>query len=301
MSNSRKAILALIVANVIWGAASPIFKWSLENIQPFTLAFLRFSISSLILLPFAFNSLDIQKKDLLKLICLSIAGISLNIPLFFIGLKYTASINAPIIASAAPIFIILISIPIFREKLKLKKMFGAIVGLIGVCFLFLKPIMENGLDSNSVGNIFLIAATLSGIVHVILTKEMIEKYKANTMIFYSFLIGAITFLPLFVYENYKTSFITNLNIQGLTGILFGIFLSSIVGYYLFYWAIKKLPASEVSLFAYIDPVIAIVIAMPLLGEIPTLTYIFGASLVFLGIYIAEGHLPYQHYKKLVKQ
>lgn len=300
MRNTHKAIIALIVANIIWGAASPIFKWSLQNIQPFTLAFLRFSFASFFLLPFMGNHIKIERKDFGKILGLSIAGVSLNIPLFFLGLKYTASINAPIIGSAAPIFIILISIPIFREKLNTKKLSGALLGLLGVCLLFLKPIMENGMDSNALGNIFLIAATLSAIVHIILTKEIMDKYHPLTITFYSFLIGAISFIPLFLYENSKSNFLTTLNFQGLTGIVFGTLLSSILGYYLFYWAVKKLSASDVSLFVYIDPIVAIIIAIPLLNEIPTPAYVLGAALVFLGIYFAEGHLPYHHYKKLDK-
>ncbi len=47
-------ILALIITNIIWGAASPIFKFALQNIPPFTLAFIRFFFAGLLFLPFVF-------------------------------------------------------------------------------------------------------------------------------------------------------------------------------------------------------------------------------------------------------
>ncbi|EKE12839.1 MAG: hypothetical protein ACD_13C00135G0001, partial [uncultured bacterium] len=50
LQTKQQAILALIVANIIWGAASPIFKLSLQNIPPFTLAFLRFFLGSILLI-----------------------------------------------------------------------------------------------------------------------------------------------------------------------------------------------------------------------------------------------------------
>ena len=297
MTKSHKAILALIIANIIWGAASPIFKWSLENIQPFTLAFFRFAIGALIILPFAIKALKIEKKDLMSVIGLSIAGITLNIPFFFFGLKYTASINAPIITSASPIFIILLSIPILKEKPKKIKLAGALLGLLGIIVIFLKPIIEGGINLSIIGNLFLIVATFAAIAQTIITKIVIKNYSAVTISFWSFAIGALTFLPAFIYEVYYSNSLANINSKGIIGIVFGAVFCTVIAYYCFNWALKYLPASEVSLFSYLDPVVAIIIAIPLLGEIPTMTYIAGATLVFLGIYAAEGRLPYFHFKK----
>lgn len=298
MSKLKLGIIFLILANIIWGAASPIFKWSLTNIEPFTLAFLRFAIAALIFLPFSLNYLKIDKKDLKTFMGLTLTGITLNISFFFIGLKYTASINAPIIASAAPVFIILLSIPLFKEKPKKIKIGGALLGLLGVLFLFLKPILEGGVDFSIIGNFCLVIATLSAIAHLIISKRVIIKYDPITISFYSFALGALTFLPLFIFELVNFGSLGSIDSKGFIGILFGSVFSSAIAYYFFYWSLKYLSASEASLFTYLDPVVAIIIAIPLLGEIPTPAYIIGASLVFLGIYIAEGHLPYHHYTKV---
>src|SRR3989338_6900538 len=99
MPRHRKAILALILANIIWGAASPIFKFSLQNIPPFTLAFIRFYGASLILLVMTYPYLKIERKDWLKMVLLSFFGVTFNISFFFLGLKLAPSINAPFISS----------------------------------------------------------------------------------------------------------------------------------------------------------------------------------------------------------
>ncbi len=95
-------------------------------------------------------------------------------------------------------------------------------------------------------------------------------------------------------------FLTGLNIQGVTGIIYGAIGATAIANYLYFYAIKQLPASEVGLFIYLDPIIAIMIAIPLLGELPTPLYIAGAVLVFMGIFIAEGRLPYHPLHKLRK-
>ena len=64
LSRTQLAIIALIVANIIWGAAAPIFKWTLQEVQPFTFTFLRFFFSALVLLPFTIHRLKINAEDI---------------------------------------------------------------------------------------------------------------------------------------------------------------------------------------------------------------------------------------------
>lgn len=299
LSNTQKAILALIIANTIWGAAAPIFKWSLENIQPFTLAFLRFGIASVLLLPFInFNKLAIQKKDWWEVFLISFFGITVNISLFFLALKVTSSINAPIIASAAPIFIMLGSMLFLKEHPGPKKIIGGFIGLLGVLLIVLLPVLDKGLDGSVFGNVLLFIATLGSVHHGIVLKKLSKVYEPLPLLFWSFLIGTLTFVPLVIWEVSQVGFLTGLTAKGLVGIYFGAFLSSAAAYYLFYYAMRNLLASEVGLFTYLDPVIAIIIAYPLLGEIPNSTFILGSILVFGGIYIAEGRIHYHPFHRL---
>src|SRR3989338_4541916 len=118
IDKSQLAILALIATNIMWGASSPIFKWSLESVSPFTFAFFRFFIAALILLPFTMHKLTVKRRDFSRLISLSFIGFFIHISLFLFGLTLTASINAPIIASSAPVFLILGSMILLKEKIK---------------------------------------------------------------------------------------------------------------------------------------------------------------------------------------
>src|SRR3990170_6378963 len=112
-------ILALIIANIIWGAASPVFKYALQNIPPFTLAFIRFFFAGIILLPFIKNlSIKLSGKEWVELVLGAIFGISINITFFFWGLQRSESINAPVIASSGPVFLFFLSIIFLKEKFK---------------------------------------------------------------------------------------------------------------------------------------------------------------------------------------
>ena len=144
MKKINLPILALIVANIIWGAASPIFKYSLENNSPFTLAFLRFLMASCLLYPFIHKKLKMSDLKNKWLWLFSLCATTFNISFFFLALQRTVSINAPIIGSAGPIFILIGSIIWLKEKPKIQVILGLILSLIGILFIILEPILNHG-------------------------------------------------------------------------------------------------------------------------------------------------------------
>jgi drug/metabolite transporter (DMT)-like permease len=294
----NQAIVALIIANIIWGAASPIFKLALQNIPPFTLAYLRFMGASLLLFPFAFKNLWIDRKDWFNLLLLSIFGITINITFFFFGLKYAPSINAPIVASSGPVLGYIGSIFLLHEKPHFKVLIGMVVSLIGVLIIVGQPLLDHGMKGEILGNLFFVLAMLGAVGHSILAKKVMPKYPTVTTTFWSFLIGGLTFFPFFVHDLFTLDPFSYLDYRGIIGLVFGIFLSSALAYYLFDWGIKKINAQEIGLFTYIDPIIAIIIAMPLLGEKLSPVFILGSIFVFFGIFIAEGRLHYHPFHKL---
>ncbi len=298
MQDKKLVILALIIANIIWGAAAPIFKWTLTDISPFALAFSRFFIASLILFPFALRNLKIERKDLKELFLLSFFGITINISFFFYGLQFSPSINAPVIASSGPIFLILLGILFLKEHPKRKVILGTLLSLFGVILIVAEPIFRNGFDSSVLGNLFFVLATVGAVGYAIFSKKIVGKYQAVTVTFWSFVIGAISFIPLLIYEMSQPNFSFQLGTAGLSGLVFGVFFSSALAYFLYIWSIKKLPVSEIGVFIYLDPIVAVLIAIPLLGEVITLPYLIGTAFVFLGIFIAEGRLPYHPLHKL---
>jgi len=291
LSKTQAAVVALIIANIIWGATPPIFKWALEDITPFTLAFLRFFLATIIFLPFIRgHSLTIRKKDWGKVFMLTFIGIFIHISFFFLGLELTRSINAPVIGSAAPIFLMIAGIIFLKEHPGKRKILGGIIGLIGVLIIVLLPALGKGFDGAILGNLFLIISTLGAVFHAVILKELSKDYNPIPLVFWSFAIVSFMFFPMFVNDAVNNHSLSNIGFQGLFGVLFGGIFASAAAYYLFYSAMKYLLASEVGLFTYIDPVAALIIAAPLLGEVPTSTYFLGALLVFLGIYVAEGRL-----------
>lgn len=294
-------VLALIIANIIWGAASPIFKLALTNIPPFILAFIRFFFAGLIFIPLALKHWQkINWRDLILMLLVGFFGVTINISFFFLGLPKTTSINAPVIASSGPIFIFLFSIIFLKEKPKLKVLLGILASLAGIFIIILSPIfIENkSLEMGAIeGNIFFVIATLGYVIQTIISKKVLKKVSAYQLTFISFMFGGLTFLPLAIKEWQTWTFI-NLNNNGWLGIIFGVFFSSALAYYLVNYGLAKLPAQEVGIFSYIDPVTAIIVAAPLLHEYPNLWFLIGSVFVFGGIFVTERRIHWHPFHKL---
>jgi len=294
-------ILALIISNIIWGGASPIFKFALQNIPPFTLAFIRFFFAGLIFLPLALKNFQkITFRRWVQIFLVGFFGIFVNVAFFFLGLKKTESINVPIIASSGPVFIYFFSILFLKEKPRLKVFLGMMAALAGVFLIILSPIFlgrEKMFLGEIEGNLLIVLATLGTVFSTIIGKDLLKKVNPYFVSAFSFLFSSILFL-LFVPKEILSWSFSNLNFAGWVGIIYGVFFSSGAAYFFYYYGLSKIEAQEVGIFAYIDPIAAVLIAAPLLNEYPTVYYLIGSFLVFGGIYLAEGRINWHPLNKL---
>ncbi len=272
----------------------------MEDIPPFSFAFLRFLLAALILLPFTLHTLKIRREDIIKLCILAFFGFFIHIALLLIGLTISSSINSPIIASSAPIFLLLGSFFFLKEKIKKKVLFGTLISLLGVMVIILRPLFDHGLDGTIIGNFLFLIATISFVVYTVLLKDYKLPYSSVTLTFYMFALSTIMFLPFSFWELQTHLDKITLTSQSLLGILYAAIFTSVLGYVLYNYAIRFVKANETGIFLYMDPVIAVLIAVPLLGEHVTTSFILGSILVFIGIFIAEKRIhyhPLHHLKK----
>ncbi|OGH22104.1 MAG: hypothetical protein A3F31_03185 [Candidatus Levybacteria bacterium RIFCSPHIGHO2_12_FULL_38_12] len=294
MTNHKRSLayLSLTIASVIWGANGPIMKFVLASIPPFTLAFLRFGGASLILFPFVFKKLSIAKKDRKNVILSAIFGVSLNIGFFFLGLNATTALNAGIIVASLPIFTLIFAGIFLKEKVGKNFVLGSLLGLLGILVIIGKGFFSASISP--LGDILILLATLSYVIYEIISKHL-KNYSPLTIIFYMCLIGALSFFP-FAFLEYQTNplWIYRLSPGIIMGIVYGIFFSSLAAYVLWQWALWQLQASRVGFFFYLDPIVSTITAVLFLSEHITPSFILGSLLIFLGLFVAEGHFRHYH-------
>ncbi len=281
--------IALLSAHTIWGIHFVITKITLEEFPVYTLAFFRFAFASVFLAPFFLaqtKKVKIRTADLPKLTAVGIFIITLNIALFFSGIKITDATSASVITLIIPILSVLAGWWFLKEKIFLVNILGIILGVIGALVIIGIPqILFGAIDSNKlIGNILIFLSSISFVVGAIFSREMLKRYSSLTVTAFAFSIGFITFLPLALYEYFQDpGWINRVTPLGIFGLIFMVLLSSISAYFLFEWGLAKTSVVKADLFQYLEPLIASSLAVLILGETITFSLIIGALLIISGI------------------
>ena len=292
--------LALIIAHLIWGANFVVAKVTLQEFPPMSLAFLRFSIAALLIVPFFLavgksrhahtqnNLVKIDKKDLPKLIAIGLLVITFNITFFFEGITRTSATNASVLTLIIPILSVILGWIFLKERVYLVNLLGIFVALVGAIVVIQLPEIFFGSYSPSelLGNFLIILASIFWVIGVIISRQMLKKYSSLTITAIAFLVGTVSFLIPFLIEYAKNPYwIQSVTVLGILGLIYMTLLSSICAYFLFEWGLAKTSVVKADLFQYIEPFIATGLAVFVLSEQITVPFLIGGVLIIAGVYL----------------
>ncbi len=291
MTKTRKAAyLALLTTAVIWGFAPPIIKYSLNFIDAFDFLVYRFLLAGLLLLiPMIIaikKHLPAFKKNFSTYLLLGLLGTPISLIISFHGIELTSAIDASLISITAPIMIVLGGAFFLKETITKREKTGLIIALFGTFLTLIQPLFETQAQGSIKGNLLVMTGTLLWCLFTLLTKK---KQDLNPFILagFSYLIGAVLFLPLFYLINQPAANLMTFNPKALPGILFMAIPGSLIAFFTYLWGLKKIEASEASIFTYLQPIFAVPLAIVLLKETITLPFMVGAFFISLGVYISE--------------
>ena len=262
-----------------------------EYVPPISLAFWRWVLVFLILLPFTFVSLKrnykIIKKEYKKLFFLGAMGCGVCGAFPFLAGKTTTVTNMGIIYTSSPIFIILISSIFFYEKINLTKIFGLITCLVGVFAIIIKGDFNLLINLNfTIGDLWMLAAAIGWALYSI----YLFYWKTELKIFQRFTLiaffGAISLLPFYISEEiiYER---TLFNKEFFTWAIFAAVSPGIIAFTLYTMAQKQLGASLTGFTLYIFTIYGALYGYFLFGEKLENYHLIGTILVFIGIYLAK--------------
>lgn len=269
-----------------------------------SLAFLRFALASLFLAPFFLaqtKRVKIDKKDLPKLISVGIFIITLNITFFFEGIKRTTAIDASTLTLIIPILSVLMGWLYFKEKVYLVNLVGIGAACLGALIIIGLPEIITGTYSTHMlfGNILIVLACFSWVTGAVISKKILNKYPSLVVTAIAFMVGTVAMLIPAGLEYFKNpSWPGQITILGLMGLAYMTLLSSISAYFLFEWGLSKTNIIAADLFQYIEPFIATALAIMILGETVSASFMTGAALIAIGVFMAtlakEAH--HRHHK-----
>ena len=281
--------IALIIVNLIYALNYTIAKDVMpEYIQPSGFILLRvIGGSILFFLTYLFFVKErVKKKDFFRLMLCGLFGVAINQLFFFEGLNLTTPINAAIIMTISPVLVIITSAIIIKEKITVRKIIGIFLGLIGACILILNSGDISFENDFFTGNILVLINATSYAVYLVLVKTLMKRYNPITVMFYVFIFGLIFVLPFGIDEIQKID-LTTFNEEIYLKIGFVVICTTFIAYMFNAFALKSLNPSVVSVYIYLQPLLASLIAIALNSDSLSLVKILSAIFIFSAVFLVS--------------
>lgn len=288
MNRNIKAHVAVLVANIIYGANYSIAKLIMPAfIKPFGFIVIRVLVSAILFYISSkiFINEKVAKEDKLKLVLCSIFGVAINQLFFFKGLSLTSPINAGLIMVTNPIFVLILVAVFLHERINLKRIIGIICGITGAILLIVYGNRFATTNSNPLGDLFILLNSLSYAIYLVMIKPLMTKYHPLTIMKYIFIVGAIWVLP-FGYTEFteiKWNEFTPVLWQSLAFVVVG---TTFFAYLFNTMALRELSPGTVSIYIYLQPAMAAFFAMALGKDQLSFIHIIAAAFIFVGVYLS---------------
>lgn len=287
MNSRNKAFLLAFSAMLIYGVSFTIAKEVMpKHLQPFGFILLRVAGACTIFwsIGFSIRSEKIAYADYPRLILASVFGIALNQLAFFKGLSLTSPISASVIMVTSPILVMSFSALLLKEPITVKKIGGILIGLVGAVVLigFSQPASNasNAFLGNSL--VFLNAASYS--LYLILIKRLTDRYHPITLAKWLYLFGLVMVVP-FGYSELLEANWSGFDLSIWWRIGFIVVFTSALTYLFNLFAIRKLKPTTLSIFIYLQPVIASIYALLVGSDQLSVVKVLATLLIFAGVYL----------------
>lgn len=277
---------ALLLAALIYGGNYSVAKLVLDPGYLHPLAFIVLRVCGAGLLFWFFHTLFIrermQRADLAWVALCSAFGVAINMSFFFMGLKQTTPINASLIMTTVPIFVLISSALYLGERITLRKMAGIGIGASGAVLLIAYQHRVSFEYEQMMGNVLVLVNAMSYSLYLVLVKRLMRRYQPMTVITWVFTLGLPLVLPFGLPPLGETVW-PALDLPIWLAIAYVIVGTTFLTYLCNAFALSRVRASTVSIYIYLQPLFAAIIALGLGQEALTANKIVAAVLIFTGV------------------
>jgi drug/metabolite transporter (DMT)-like permease len=272
---ANQPYLLLSITALFWAGNAIVGRLAAGHIPPVTLAFLRWSLAFLIILPIAWKHLAHDwptiRATMGTMIVLSITGISAFTSLQYWSLEHTQALNTLLLQSAGPLFVAVWSLILLGVRLTLAQAIGVGLSLTGIAF-------------NRGDLIFTVALAIFGLYSVMSLKR--PNIHGLSFVAFTFGCGAACLVPALILE-LLTRPVMQLDTANLLSLFYVAVFPSTLAYLCFNRGVQLIGANRAAPFFHVVPVFGSVMAIVFLGERPQLFHVIGFALVLTGVFVAS--------------
>lgn len=289
MKKTAWAHSSLLLVNLIYGANHTIARDVMPAyIKPFGFIILRVWGAGILFL--LIHTLWVKEKiagqDIPRLLLCAVFGIAVNQLLFFKGLSMSTPIHSAIIVTTNPIAVLIFASLLIKEVITFQKIAGIVLGAVGAITLivFGKEVSQG--TNTFTGDVYICLNSISYSIFIVIVKPLMKRYHPFTVTKWIFLFGMAMVLPFGLSEFQEIPWKT-LPTGIVYEIMYVVIGATFFGYLLNTLALKVLNASIVSIYIYIQPVLAVVIAIVFGKDKLTMVSILASAMIFSGVFLVS--------------
>lgn len=277
---------ALFAVQIFFGSLPVIAKVVLVVLPPMSLVGFRVGITAIVL--FAFQSFRKRvwlrgRSDYIRLGVLSLFGVVFNQLLFIGGLSRTKASNTSLLAVTIPIFTLVVASLTGREHLARTKVFGIALAAVGI-ILLIDPRAASFSSQTTIGDMMIIANSLSYGIYVATSKDVITRNGAFRSMMWVFIFASVVCVPVGLASLSSTD-VSSISTNVWLLVLYIAVFATAAPYLLNAWALARVSPATVAVFVYLQPLIGFILAVIFLGEKIDFRFIIAALLVFAGVFM----------------
>ncbi|MFT5725297.1 MAG: drug/metabolite transporter (DMT)-like permease [Bacteroidia bacterium] len=291
MKNNLRVHLSLLTVAIIYGANYTIAKGVMpQYLGASGFVFIRIFVAAILFnLVYLFRRKEEvkNKKHFVQFVIAATFGVAGNMLLFFNGLAHTTEINASVLMLNAPVFVLIFSVFVLKDKVRPWQAVGMLLAAAGALFLIGGTKLEFTTESAS-GDIMVLLNATSFAFYLVYVKRLLSQYSALFVIKNLFIVGTIMALP-FAWNDLQTASYAEFPIQIWYSIAFVAIMTTFVAYLLNAWSVQKASPNLVASYIYLQPVIATFIAINAGNQSLSWEKVIFALVIFTGVYLVNSN------------
>ena len=230
----------------------------------------------------------VEKKDYAKILAASLLGFFLTQMTFLIAIPDITPMDCSIVSSLSPIYTMFIAAYVLKEPITLRKAGGVATSFLGIIYLILTSVTqtESAVQTSWEGILLIVANSICFSLYLGLFKPVISKYSVITFMKWIFLFASAFSLPLAGHEllTFDYSLLSGMYLWELA---FLIVCSTFITYFLIPVGQKRIRPTLVSMYSYVQPIIAIMISICVGMDTLSWQKALAACMVFGGVVLVN--------------
>ncbi len=290
VNNLNLPYVLIIIAAIIWGTSFVAVRWGLEYLHPTIFAFLRFTLASLIFLPFALKKFKNIKQLLLTKAIIAIGFFnSLAFICQFIGQQFTTAGKSSLFVNFYIIIVPLVAPLFLKEKYSWKVLVSAVIGFVGVFFVTTNLNFQQIAEGTVKGDLITLGSGIGWTFYIIITKRFLDKNEKISVLelFFGTTLWTSLFLALVLPFGIVGQTIEGITAQftwqAITALLYLSCFCTIGAFILYVYGLKLANAGESSILLLIEVLVSFTLEGFVYKEIPAIWTIVGSVMILFAV------------------